>query len=307
MAVKQQPVAGPSAVRPPVPAHGAARERVLGYRAQRLLIRGFGWALLALVLLVALFPVYFMSITAFHPPSLGYGTKPTLFSTDLTLRAFRDLLRQYQFLVWMRNSFLVSVLNTVLAVALATFAAYSLARLRYPGRRFFSSATFLVYLFPSTLLFIPIFILLNDLKLLNSFIGLIAVYLTFTIPFSVWLLKAYFLNIPMELEDAALVDGATRFQSMTRVVQPLAAPGIAAAAIYAFTLSWNEYLYAFILLSDSDKFTLAPGMTKLVFGDVFLWGMIMAGGFLMSLPILALYFFAQRFLVAGLTAGAVKG
>ena len=296
MAVKQQPVAGPSAVRPPVPAGRAARERVPGYRAQRLLIRGFGWALLALVLLVALFPVYFMSITAFHPPSLGYGTKPTLFSTDLTLRAFRDLLRQYQFLLWMRNSFLVSVLNTVLAVALATFAAYSLARLRYPGRRFFSSATFLVYLFPSTLLFIPIFILLNDLKLLNSFIGLIAVYLTFTIPFSVWLLKAYFLNIPMELEDAALVDGATRFQSMTRVVLPLAAPGIAAAAIYAF-----------ILLSDSEKFTLAPGMTKLVFGDVFLWGMIMAGGFLMSIPILALYFFAQRYLVAGLTAGAVKG
>jgi len=136
---------------------------------------------------------------------------------------------------------------------------------------------------------------------------MIAVYLTFTIPFCVWLLKAYFLNIPMELEDAAMVDGATRFQSMIRVVMPLATPGIAAASVYAFTLSWNEYLYAFTLLSDSEKFTLAPGLTKLIFGDVFLWGLIMAGGVLMSIPVLLLYFFAQRYIVAGLAAGAVKG
>jgi ABC-type glycerol-3-phosphate transport system permease component len=148
---------------------------------------------------------------------------------------------------------------------------------------------------------------MSDLKLLDNFFGLIAVYLTFTIPFCIWLLKAYFLNIPMELEDAAMVDGATRFQSMVRVVLPLATPGIAAAAVYAFTLSWNEYLYAFILLSDSEKFTLAPGLTKLIFGDVFLWGMIMAGGVLMSIPVLLLYFFAQRYIVAGLAAGAVKG
>ena len=301
MAVKQQPLAGRAGARP------AGRDRFVGYRAQRLLLRAFGWLVLALVILVALFPVYFMTITAFHPPNLTISRDPTLFSTDLTLSAFRDLLRQYDFLTWMRNSLLVSVLSTVLAVTVSTFAAYSLSRLRYPGRKGFSNLVFLVYLFPSTLLFIPIFILLSDLKLRDSFVGLIAVYLTFTIPFSVWMLKAYFLGIPMELEDAALVDGCNRFQSMTKVVLPLATPGIAAAAIYAFTLAWNEYLYAFTLLSDSAKFTLAPGMTKLVFGDVFLWGMIMAGGFLMSVPVLLLYFFAQRFLVAGLTAGAVKG
>jgi multiple sugar transport system permease protein len=284
-----------------------ARKRPVGFRAQRLIVRLFGWALLALVLLIALFPVYFMGITAFHPPTLSFGSTPTLFSTDLTFRAFRDLLRQYPFTTWMRNSLLVSFCSTVFSVGLSTFAAYSLSRLRYPGRKFLSNAVFLVYLFPSTLLFIPIFILLSDLKLRDSFIGLIAVYLTFTIPFCIWMLKAYFLSIPRELEDAALVDGATRFQCLTRIVLPLAMPGIAAASIYAFTLAWNEYLYAFTLLSDSDKFTLAPGMTKLVFGDVFLWGMIMAGGFLMSLPVLLLYFFAQRFIVAGLAAGAVKG
>ena len=278
-----------------------------GYRVQKLIVRALGWALLALVLLIALFPVYFMGITAFHPPTLSFGSKPTLFSTDLTLKAFQDLLRQYPFLTWLRNTFLVSICSTILSVTFSTFAAYSLSRLRYPGRRWLSNGVFLVYLFPSTLLFIPIYILLSDLKLLDNFFGLVAVYLTFTIPFCVWLLKAYFLNIPMELEDAAMVDGATRFQSMIRVVMPLATPGIAAASVYAFTLSWNEYLYAFTLLSDSDKFTLAPGLTKLIFGDVFLWGLIMAGGVLMSIPVLLLYFFAQRYIVAGLAAGAVKG
>jgi multiple sugar transport system permease protein len=278
-----------------------------GYRVQKLIVRALGWALLALVLLIALFPVYFMGITAFHPPTLSFGSKPTIFSTDLTLKAFQDLLRQYPFLIWLRNTFLVSICSTILSVTFSTFAAYSLSRLRYPGRRWLSNGVFLVYLFPSTLLFIPIYILLSDLKLLDNFFGLIAVYLTFTIPFCVWLLKAYFLNIPMELEDAAMVDGATRFQSMIRVVMPLATPGIAAASVYAFTLSWNEYLYAFTLLSDSEKFTLAPGLTKLIFGDVFLWGLIMAGGVLMSIPVLLLYFFAQRYIVAGLAAGAVKG
>lgn len=296
-----KPLAGRAAVRP------VATKRIVSYRAERLLIRAIGIIILAAVLLIALFPVYFMGITAFHPPSLSFARTPTLFSTHLTLKAFRDLLHQYPFMTWLRNTLIVSIVSTVLSVSFATFAAYSLSRLRFRGRGFFSGAVFLVYLFPSTLLFIPIFILCSDLHLLNRLPTLIVVYLTFSIPFSVWMLKAYFLNIPMELEDAALVDGATRWQSMTRIVLPLATPGIAAASIYSFTLSWNEYLYAFTLLSDSDKFTLAPGMTKLIFGDVFLWGMIMAGGLLMSVPILLLYFFAQRFLVAGLTAGAVKG
>ncbi len=285
----------------------AVKRSIVPYRLQRTLLRVAGIALLAVVLIAALFPVYFMGITAFHPPSLSFARTPTLFSTDLTLKAFRDLFRQYPFMLWMRNTLVVAGFSTVLSVAFATFAAYSLSRLRFKGRGFASSAVFLVYLFPSTLLFIPIFILCSDLHLLDQLPALIAVYLTFSIPFSVWMLKAYFLNIPMELEDAALVDGATRWQCMTRVVLPLATPGIAAASIYCFTLSWNEYLYAFTLLSDGEKFTLAPGMTKLIFGDVFLWGMIMAGGLLMSVPILLLYFCAQRFLVAGLTAGAVKG
>ncbi len=285
----------------------AVDRSVLLHRAQRLLVRGFGVALLAFVLINALFPVYFMTITALHPPTLSFSRTPTLFSTDLSLKAFTDLFDKYPYLTWMVNTAVVSVSSTVLSVSIATLAAYSLSRLRYPGRGWLSSAAFFVYLFPSTLLFIPIFIVLNSLHLLNELPALVAVYLTFSIPFSIWLLKAYFLSIPRELEDAAQVDGATRWQSMTRVVLPLATPGVAVACIYSFTLAWNEYLYAFTLLSDQDRFTLAPGLTKLIFGDVYLWGMIMAGGVLMSAPLLILYFAAQRYIVAGLSAGAVKG
>jgi multiple sugar transport system permease protein len=283
------------------------RRRLLMQRGQHLGLRAFGWLLLAFVLLVALFPPYFMTITAFHPPSLSFTRTPTLFSIDLTLRAFVDLFEKYPFAVWMANTVLVSVCSTILSVTVATLAAYSLSRLRYPGRNALSSVIFFVYLFPSTLLFIPIFIVLNNLHLLNQLPALIAVYLTFSVPFSVWLLKAYFLSIPRELEDAAQVDGATRWQSLVLIVLPLATPGVAVACIYSFTLAWNEYLYAFTLLSDQSKFTLATGLTKLIFGDVFLWGMIMAGGVLMSAPLLILYFIAQRYIVAGLSAGAIKG
>ena len=285
----------------------ADRRQLWLQRAQHYALRGIGWLLLALVLLVALFPPYFMTITALHPPSLSFNRTPTLFSTDLSLRAFVDLFQKYPYLTWMTNTVVVSVASTIFSVSVATLAAYSLSRLRYPGRGTLSSAVFFVYLFPSTLLFIPIFIVLNSLHMLNWLPALVAVYLTFTVPFSIWLLKAYFLTIPRELEDAALVDGATRWQSLVLIVMPLATPGIAVACIYSFTLAWNEYLYAFTLLSDQAKFTLAPGLTKLIFGDVFLWGMIMAGGVLMSAPLLILYFVAQRYIVAGLSAGAIKG
>jgi len=241
------------------------------------------------------------------PPSLSFSRTPTLFSTDLSLRAFIDLFDKYPFLLWMSNTTLVSVSSTIFAVSVATLAAYSLSRLRYPGRSTLSSAVFFVYLFPSTLLFIPIFIVLNSLHMLDWLPALVAVYLTFSVPFNIWLLKAYFLTIPRELEDAAMVDGATRWQSLMLIVMPLAAPGVAVACIYSFTLAWNEYLYAFTLLSDQTKFTLATGLTKLIFGDVFLWGMIMAGGVLMSAPLLILYFVAQRYIVAGLTQGSVTG
>ena len=265
------------------------------------------WSVLGTALVVVVFPLYWMLVTAFDPPSLSYTSQISLIPKRLTFSAMAQLLREYDFLLWMRNSAVVAISSTLLAVVVGTLAAYSLARLRYPGRGFLAGVFFLAYIFPATLLVVPVFVILSVLGLTDDYIGLVMSYLIFTVPFCTWMLRAYLTSIPPELEEAALVDGANRVQAMLLIILPLAAPGVAAATIFAFTLSWNEYLYAFILMTDSTKMTLSPGMTKLVFGDIFLWGMIMSGATLMSLPVVLLYFVAQRFVVSGLTAGSVKG
>ncbi|MGE3269215.1 MAG: carbohydrate ABC transporter permease [Chloroflexota bacterium] len=276
-------------------------------RQEEMLKRVLQWSVLGTALVVVVFPLYWMLLTAFDPPTLSYKAQISLVPTRLTFDAFRQLLTEYDFLKWMWNSAFVAVITTLMAVVVGTMAAYSLARMRYPGRGFLAGTFFLAYIFPATLLVVPVFVILSVLGMTDDYMGLILSYLIFTVPFCTWMLRAYLSSIPMELEEAALVDGATRVQAMVMIILPLAAPGVAAATIFAFTLSWNEYLYAFILMTDSTKMTLSPGMTKLVFGDIFLWGMIMSGATMMSLPVVILYFVAQRFVVSGLTAGSVKG
>ena len=276
-------------------------------RTELLMKRALQWGVIGTTLVIVIVPMYWMLLTAFDPPTLSYSSQISLLPKRLTLSAMSQLLREYDFLRWMWNSAVVATLSTVLAVVVGTLAAYSLARLRYPGRGFLAGMFFVAYIFPATLLVVPVFVILSVLGLTDDYIGLVMSYLIFTVPFCTWMLRAYLTGIPPELEEAALVDGATRVQAMIRIILPLAAPGVAAATIFAFTISWNEYLYAFILMTDSTKMTLSPGMTKLVFGDIFLWGMIMSGATLMSLPVVVLYFVAQRFVVSGLTAGSVKG
>jgi multiple sugar transport system permease protein len=287
--------------------HAASAAAPASLRHELLLKRVLQWSVLGVTLVIVLFPLYWMLLTAFDPPTLSYSASISLLPKRLTLAAFSQLLREYDFLLWMWNSATVALISTLLAVVVGTLAAYSLARLRYPGRGFLAGTFFLAYIFPATLLVVPVFVILSVLGLTDDYIGLVMSYLIFTVPFCTWMLRAYLTSIPGELEEAALVDGANRVQAMLRIILPLAAPGVAAATIFAFTLSWNEYLYAFILMTDSTKMTLSPGMTKLVFGDIFLWGLIMSGATLMSLPVVLLYFVAQRFVVSGLTAGSVKG
>lgn len=279
----------------------------MSYRLQQRLLRMAGFIVLGIILVFIAFPIYWIFLTAIKPATLVYTPRPALWTSEPTLQAMRDLFAKNPFETWMWNSLRVTVLNTVVAVAVGTLAAYSLSRLRYPGRELLSGLFFFVYLIPASLLFLPLYVLLSDLDLLDNLGGLAWTYLTFTVPFCTWILKAYFANIPVDLEEAALVDGATRVGALVRILLPLAAPGIAASAIFAFTLSWNEFLYAFIFIRDTNKLTLSPGLANLVFGDVFLWGQIMAGAVLMSIPVVVLYFVAQRFVVTGLTAGAVKG
>ncbi|MFN8635803.1 MAG: carbohydrate ABC transporter permease [Chloroflexota bacterium] len=290
-----------------IDARASTRSAPNSLRTELIMKRVLQWLVLGIALLIVAFPLYWMLLTAFDPPSLSYSSKLNLLPKRLTLSAFSQLLREYDFLIWMQNSATVAIISTVLAVVVGTLAAYSLSRLRYPGRGFLAGVFFLAYIFPGTLLVVPVFVILSVLGLTDNYIGLVMSYLIFTVPFCTWMLRAYLTSIPPELEEAALVDGATRIQAMVRIILPLAAPGVAAATIFAFTLSWNEYLYAFMLMTDSTRMTLSPGMTKLVFGDIFLWGMIMSGATMMSLPVVILYFVAQRFVVSGLTAGSVKG
>jgi len=262
-----------------------------------------------LFLFVTLFPFYWMFITSFKSPSelLDFSQSP-LFVIKPTLEHYRHLFTQTHFARWTLNTTVVAVVSTVISLTCSILAGYSLARLRYRGADTIGWGIFVTYLVPPTLLFLPLAFLIRQLHLFNNLWALIITYPTFMIPFSTWLLVGYFKSIPRELEESALVDGATRIQTMIRIVIPLALPGILSAGVFAFTLSWNEFLYSLIFLNDTIAKTISVGVTsELIRGDDFFWGELMAASLLGSLPVALLYsFFVDRF-VAGLTAGAVKG
>jgi multiple sugar transport system permease protein len=261
------------------------------------------------LVLITLFPFYWMFITSFKSPSelLDFSRSP-LFVIHPTLEHYRHLFTQTHFGRWTLNTTIVAVVSTGISLVCSVLAGYSLARFRYRGADSIGWAIFVTYLVPPTLLFLPLAVLIRQLHLFNNLWSLILTYPTFLIPFSTWLLIGYFKGIPRELEESALVDGATRLQTMVRIVIPLAIPGILSAGMFAFTLSWNEFLYSLIFMNDTIAKTIPVGVTsELIRGDDFFWGELMAASLLGSLPVALLYsFFVDRF-VAGLTAGAVKG
>lgn len=280
---------------------------MISYRLQQKLLRALQALGLLVVLTIVLFPIYWMLLTGIKPKAELYLPDPMLYTLNPTLDNARSLFRRTPFLTQMKNSLLVSSVTTSVSLIVGALASYSISRLRYPGRNFLGSGFFFVYLIPSMLTLIPLYVLMSRLRLLNSLGVLMLAYLAAGVPFTIWVLKGYFTTIPYELEDAALVDGCNRLTALFRVILPLAAPGLVACAIFAFTLSWNEYLLAMLFNNTRDLWTLPVGLAGLVYGDVFLWGEIMIGAFLMSIPVLVLYIAAQRFVVTGLTAGAVKG
>jgi multiple sugar transport system permease protein len=218
------------------------------------------------------------------------------------------LLGKTDFVAWYKNSIIVAFSSTFLATAIGTIGAYALARLRFLGRAFMASAVLITYLVPPSILFIPLYAQIRNLGLADSLTGLIAAYPSFTVPFVTWLLMGYFESIPEELEESAMIDGATRFGAFYRIVLPLAAPGLLAAGLYAFTQTWNEFLYALVFITTTPMKTLPVGVVnELIRGDVFFWGSLMAGALLGSVPVALIYSFFVDYYVAGLTAGAVKG
>jgi multiple sugar transport system permease protein len=261
------------------------------------------------LILVTLFPFYWMAVTTFKSPSelFDFNQSP-LFVRQPTLEHWKQLLLHTNFPRWTINTTIVAVVSTAISLFCSVLAGYSLARLRYRGSNAMGWAIFVTYLVPPTLLFLPLAIVIRNLHLFNNLLALILTYPTFLIPFCTWLLIGYFKSIPRELEESAMVDGATRIQAMVRIVIPLALPGILSAGMFAFTLSWNEFLYALIFMNDSVAKTIPVGVVQeFIHGDDFYWGQLMAGALMGSIPVALLYSFFVDYFVAGMTAGAVKG
>jgi multiple sugar transport system permease protein len=267
----------------------------------------FAYAVLVTLAVLVLFPFYWMTITSFKSENQMRSLVSMFWPRPLVTENYDQLLTKTDFVSWYGNSATVAITSTLLATAVGTIGAYALARLRFLGRGFLASATLITYLVPPSILFIPLYAQMRNLGLANSLAGLIAAYPSFTVPFVTWLLMGYFESIPEELEEAAMIDGATRFGAFTRVVLPLAAPGVLAAALYAFTQAWNEFLYALVFITDGRLRTLPVGLASFITGDVYGWGYLMAGAVLTTLPVIAAYIYLQKYMVEGLTAGSVKG
>jgi multiple sugar transport system permease protein len=260
-------------------------------------------------ILFSLFPFYFMVVTSFKSDGELYDLKaiPFLIQRGATLEHYQLLLGNTPFLTWLFNSVLVSVLATAISIVIAILAAYSLARLRFRGAPSFGTAVFITYLVPTTLLFLPLAQVVNRLGLADSVWALILTYPTFLVPFCTWLLLGYFRTIPQEIEECAMVDGCTRFQALIRIVLPVAIPGIVCAVLFAFTISWNEFIYALTFISSTAQKTTTVGVTaELIRGDIFYWGSLMAGAVLGSIPIVLVYVVFMDYYVSGLTQGAIK-
>ncbi len=257
---------------------------------------------------VFIFPLYWMVILAFQKVSGRPDSLKILpFFMDFTMENVKFVLTETLFLTWFKNSFIVGVGTTIAAVIFSIFAGYALSRFQFWGRRPFAIGILLTQLLPGVLLVIPMYVLLASYRLTDTHLGLMIVYLTGLLPFSIWMLWGYFDSIPTELEESAMVDGCSPTGALFRIVLPLAAPGVAAVAIFTFVLAWQEYLFALVVISSPDMQLLTVGAANATTVYLLVWGRIGAFGALAALPVVVGFIFVQRYLVAGLTAGAVKG
>ncbi len=278
---------------------------------------GRGWMIatyvgLVIFLLWTLVPFLWMLLASLKTNKEIYDDF-TLVPKHLYFGHYADLLRgsggskaSGSFRQWLLNSTYISVTVTALSVALGALAAYSITRLRFTGRAMLARGLIFTYLIPNSLLFIPLFTIVARLHLVDTLQAMMLVYPTFTLPFCTWMMASYFRSIPIELEEAARVDGCTRLGSLFKVVLPLAAPAVAVVAIFAFTQSWNEFLYALVFTNSLASRTVTVGLTQMLGEDVFFWGQMMAGALITAVPPVVLYMVAQRFVIRGLAAGGVK-
>jgi multiple sugar transport system permease protein len=285
-------------------------------RRQASLQRSRRWALVLsyvfLVIFAILFlaPPYYMIVTSLKSSTeiAHLASNPWIVADGITFEHFRTLLEKTDFLIYFKNTVIVTLCVVAITMVVSVFAAYSLSRMKFWGSGVLATGIFLTYLIPDSLLFIPLFQIVRSLGLLNSYWGMVLVYPTLTVPFCTWIMIGYFSSIPKELDEAAVIDGANHIQMLLRIFIPVALPGIIAATIFAFTVSWAAFVYPMAFLYSSDQQVLTVGtVTSLIRGDVYQWGMLMAGALLAAAPPLIIYAFLMDYYIAGLTAGATKG
>ena len=272
--------------------------------------RALKWAgnlLLAVLLVWTLVPFYWMVATSLKRDKEIYGFEATLVPRQPNLDAYRRLFAQTPFVKYLINSTVIAVSTTLASLVLGCLGAYALARLRFPGRSLIARGLIFTYLVPPALLFIPLFTVMSTLGLIDTRHGLVLAYLGFTVPFCTWLLLGYFRSVPMELEEAALVDGCSRMSALVRIILPMSLPALAVVAFFSFTQAWNEFLYANVFVNSVDVRTITTGLTLFIVEDVFFWGPMMGAACLATIPPVLLYLIFQRWVVKGLTLGAVKG
>jgi multiple sugar transport system permease protein len=280
------------------------------------LSRNRRWALFAsyfFLILFAIFfllPPYYMIVTSLKSDAevAHMATNPWIVANGFTLDQYRLLLNGTDFLIFFKNTAIVTVCTVIITMIISVLAAFSLGRMRFWGSGILATGIFLTYLVPDTLLFIPLFQIVKSVGLLNSYWGMVLVYPTLTVPFCTWIMIGYFQSIPKELDEAALIDGAGHMQMLFKIFIPVALPGIIAATIFAFTVSWAAFVYPMTFLYSADQQVLTVGtVTSLIKADVYKWGMLMAGALLAAAPPLVIYAFLMDYYIAGLTAGATKG
>jgi len=273
----------------------------------RMFLDGMSMLIIALFILSALLPFYWMVITSLKTTRELFSMESPLWVNNPTLQNYPNLLSLTPFGSWFLNSLIVSIGSTLIALVFGALAAYGISRMPSKSAIRVTQITLLTYLVPRVVFVIPLYGLLNVFHLLDTLTGLTLSYISFTLPFTIWLLLGFFQGIPKELDEAAMIDGCSRIKALVQIVLPLAAPGLISAGIYSFSEAWNELMYPLALIQTQSKATLTVGISSLKQADIFAWGQIMAAGTLGSLPVLVLYMFIYKRIVGGLLAGSVKG
>jgi multiple sugar transport system permease protein len=275
--------------------------------AQRRALQGIGNGVLLLMVLWTAIPFYWMIATSLKHDKEIYGYEATLIPERPTMANYATVFRETPYMLYLRNSVVVAVGSTVLSMVIAVLAAYGIARLDFPGRALLARGLVFTYLVPTSLLFIPMFAMMSAFRLTDSLHGLTIAYLGFDVPFCTWLLMGYFRSVPVELEEAARVDGCNRIGALVRIVLPMSLPALVVVTFFSFTHAWNEFLYAHVFTSTTSARTVTTGLVNFMSQDVFFWGPLMASTVMSALPPVLMFLVFQRWVVKGLTLGGVKG